>query len=171
MKVFPFPDALKFRKSQPFLLEGLQASPFCPVNCSCELECTALFCSNARFFSEFLVSLVIIFLPVFILIFVLTKGQTSEAWEPSNNSNNKWSFGNWTALIIGNVIIIWFLRFHSGTSGRSMGFLLSKVTLFQKLGSIKKENVIFSCKRLVWNSEFLLGEAVNSVVTSKYPHP
>jgi hypothetical protein len=40
----------------------------------------------ASFFSEYLVSFVFIFLPVFILIFVLTKRQTSEAWEPSNNN-------------------------------------------------------------------------------------
>lgn len=78
MKVFPFPD-LKFRKSQPILSQGPQASPLCPVNCSCEVDCRALFCSNARVYSEYLVYLVTIFLPLFILIFILTKGQTSEA--------------------------------------------------------------------------------------------
>ena len=144
MKLCPFPDALKFQKSHPFLLEGPQASPFCPsVNCICELECRALFCSIARFFSEYLVSL-IIFLPVFILIFVLTKGQKSEAWgEPSNNNNSKkLSFRNWRALTIGSVFIIWFLRFRSGKAGEAWGSFHQQWCCFRNWGKLRKKKIL-----------------------------
>ena len=145
MKVFPFRDALKFRKSHPFLLEGPQAAPFCPfVNCGCELECRFLFYSNARFFSEYLFSLVIIFLPVFILIFVLTNWQTSEAWEPANNNNNnkKRYFGNWRDLIIGNVFIIWFYVFIVEQASEEWVSFHLKWCSFTNWGAFRKKKIL-----------------------------